>query len=103
MLCPNPQAELAHSRMRRSERTASYDLMVFSQLMHNDKTGNGSLLIDVISSEARNPYDVPPASSISGNEGFPLPSNLPRFIVSFQGFLVTLLREMTRGRILSQL
>jgi hypothetical protein len=43
----------------------------------------------VISSEARNPYDVALTSSVSGNERILLPSILARGIVSSQGFLVT--------------
>ena len=60
-----------HSRIRRHERAASLNLMVFSQLIVNDNDEKCSIQITVISSEARNPYDVARASSISGCKGLP--------------------------------
>ena len=45
--------------------------MFFSQLIINDNDEKCSIQITVISSEARNPYDVARASSISGCKGLP--------------------------------
>ena len=55
----------------------------------NDHGWRGSLIVPVISSSVRNPYDSVLFITISGNEGIHQPEIHVRSIVSSQGFLVT--------------
>ena len=49
----------------------------------NDKYGKGSAPPNVISSEARNPYDVALADSISVDEGMTIPLGRPEQLPLF--------------------